>query len=95
MLNQDGNYLHLPEGKAIKSKSFLRALVNFKYISSNFRNPRRLHPCHRQVRPHNGIDYGGPVGHPIMAAGSGSVVACRLQPVQRQLCLHQRTPATL
>ena len=72
VLNTDGNY-YTPEGKAMR-KSFLRAPVNFKYISSNF-NPRRLHPVTGKVRPHNGIDYVAPVGTPIMAAGSGSVVA--------------------
>lgn len=72
VLNEDGNY-YTPEGKAMR-KSFLRAPVNFKYISSNF-NPRRLHPVTGKVRPHNGIDYVAPVGTPIMAAGSGNVVA--------------------
>ena len=72
VLNEDGNY-YTPDGKAMR-KSFLRAPVNFKYISSNF-NPRRLHPVTGKVRPHNGIDYVAPVGTPIMAAGSGSVVA--------------------
>ncbi|MGL6051685.1 MAG: peptidoglycan DD-metalloendopeptidase family protein, partial [Aeromonas salmonicida] len=72
VLNDDGNY-YTPEGKAMR-KSFLRAPVNFKYISSNF-NPRRLHPVTGKVRPHNGIDYVAPVGTPIMAAGGGSVVA--------------------
>lgn len=72
VLSEDGNY-YTPAGKAMR-KSFLRAPVNFKYISSNF-NPRRLHPVTGKVRPHNGIDYVAPVGTPIMAAGSGSVVA--------------------
>ncbi|WP_429215670.1 peptidoglycan DD-metalloendopeptidase family protein [Aeromonas veronii] len=72
VLNEDGNY-YTPEGKAMR-KSFLRAPVNFKYISSNF-NPRRLHPVTGKIRPHNGIDYVAPVGTPIMAAGSGNVVA--------------------
>ncbi|WP_368162005.1 peptidoglycan DD-metalloendopeptidase family protein [Aeromonas sp. R5-3] len=72
VLNEDGNY-YTPDGKAMR-KSFLRAPVNFKYISSNF-NPRRLHPVTGKVRPHNGIDYVAPVGTPIMAAGGGSVVA--------------------
>ncbi|MFM4804773.1 peptidoglycan DD-metalloendopeptidase family protein [Aeromonas bivalvium] len=72
VLSEDGNY-YTPAGKAMR-KSFLRAPVNFKYISSNF-NPRRLHPVTGKVRPHNGIDYVAPVGTPIMAAGGGSVVA--------------------
>ncbi len=48
VLNEDGNY-YTPDGKAMR-KSFLRAPVNFKYISSNF-NPRRLHPVTGKVRP--------------------------------------------
>ncbi|MGE6108912.1 peptidoglycan DD-metalloendopeptidase family protein [Aeromonas sobria] len=72
VLSEDGNY-YTPAGKAMR-KSFLRAPVNFKYISSNF-NPRRLHPVTGKIRPHNGIDYVAPVGTPIMASGSGSVVA--------------------
>ncbi|MGL5302220.1 MAG: peptidoglycan DD-metalloendopeptidase family protein [Aeromonas sp.] len=70
--NTDGNY-YTPAGKAMR-KSFLRAPVNFKYISSNF-NPHRLHPVTGKIRPHNGIDYVAPVGTPIIAAGSGSVIA--------------------
>ncbi|QCG47351.1 peptidoglycan DD-metalloendopeptidase family protein [Aeromonas schubertii] len=72
ILGEDGTY-YTPEGKAMR-KSFLRAPVNFRYISSNF-NPRRLHPVTGKVRPHNGIDYVAPVGTPIMASGSGNVVA--------------------
>lgn len=68
---QDGNY-YAPDGHAMR-KAFLRAPVNFKYISSNF-NPRRLHPVTGRVRPHNGIDYAAAVGTPIMAAGDGKVI---------------------
>lgn len=77
VLGPDGNY-YTPEGKAMR-KSFLRAPVNFRYISSNF-NPRRLHPVTGKVRPHNGIDYVAPVGTPIMASGSGTVVAAGYNP---------------
>jgi len=70
--HSDGNY-YAPDGRAMK-KAFLRAPVNFKYISSNF-NPRRLHPVTGKVRPHNGIDYAAPVGTPIMASGAGTVIA--------------------
>ena len=85
MLNTDGNY-YTPDGKAMR-KSFLRAPVNFKYISSNF-NPRRLHPVTGKVRPHNGIDYVAPVG-PHHGGGRRQRGGRRLQPVQRQLRLHQ------
>nr|WP_277603513.1 peptidoglycan DD-metalloendopeptidase family protein [Bowmanella dokdonensis] len=68
----DGNY-YTPEGRSMR-KSFLRAPVSFKYISSSF-NPKRLHPVLKSVRPHNGIDYAANVGTPVMAAGDGKVIA--------------------
>ena len=70
--HQDNQYYD-PSGSAMR-KSFLRAPVNFKYISSNF-NPRRLHPVTGRVRPHNGIDYAARIGTPVVAAGDGIVVA--------------------
>ncbi|UPW19257.1 peptidoglycan DD-metalloendopeptidase family protein [Agarivorans sp. TSD2052] len=68
--HDDGNY-YTPEGRPMR-KAFLRAPVNFKYISSSF-NPRRLHPVTGKVRAHNGIDYAAKVGTPILAAGDGRV----------------------
>ncbi|WP_425431714.1 peptidoglycan DD-metalloendopeptidase family protein [Ferrimonas sediminum] len=67
----DGNF-YSDKGKAMR-KAFLRAPVQFNYVSSNF-NPRRLHPVTKRVRPHNGTDYVAPVGTPIMAAGDGKVI---------------------
>ncbi|GGO69096.1 OapA family protein [Bowmanella pacifica] len=69
---EDGNY-YTPEGRSMR-KSFLRAPVNFKYISSNF-NPKRFHPIQKRVKPHNGIDYRANTGTPVVAAGDGKVVA--------------------
>ncbi|KTF13356.1 MULTISPECIES: peptidoglycan DD-metalloendopeptidase family protein [unclassified Pseudoalteromonas] len=67
----DGNF-YTPEGRSMK-KAFLRAPVNFKYISSSF-NPRRLHPVTGQVKAHRGIDYAARTGTPVVASGNGKVV---------------------
>lgn len=67
----DGNY-YKPDGSSMR-QAFLRAPVNFRYVSSNF-NPRRLHPVLGKIKAHNGVDYVAPVGTPIMAAGDGKVI---------------------
>ena len=70
----DGNGVsyYNPEGRNMK-KAFLRAPLNFSYISSNF-NPKRFHPVQKRVKPHRGIDYAAPRGTPIYAAGDGTVI---------------------
>jgi murein DD-endopeptidase MepM/ murein hydrolase activator NlpD len=68
----DGQY-YSASGRSMR-KAFLRAPVNFKYISSSF-NPRRLHPVTGYVRAHNGIDYAAKRGTPVQASGSGTVKA--------------------
>ncbi|WP_166421868.1 peptidoglycan DD-metalloendopeptidase family protein [Pseudoalteromonas sp. Z1A8] len=67
----DGNF-YTPEGRSMK-KAFLRAPVNFKYISSSF-NPRRLHPVTGQVRAHRGIDFAARTGTPVVSSGNGKVI---------------------
>ena len=51
---------------------FLRAPLEYTRVSSEF-NPRRLHPIHKRVMPHNGIDYAAPTGTPVYATGAGIV----------------------
>ena len=53
-------------------KAFLRAPVNFKYISSNFK-PKRFHPIQKRWKAHNGTDYRAAKGTPVVAAGNGKV----------------------
>lgn len=62
---------YTPEGKALR-KSFLRAPLQFNYVSSNF-NPKRFHPIQKRVKPHRGTDYRAPIGTPVRAAGDGRV----------------------
>jgi len=71
ILHSDGNY-YTPEGRSMR-KSFLRAPINFKYVSSNF-NPRRFHPVLKRWKAHRGVDYVAKVGTPVMAAGDGKVI---------------------
>ncbi len=60
-----------PDGASLE-RGFLRYPVEFSRISSNF-NPKRLHPVHNEVRPHNGVDLAAPTGTPVKSAASGRV----------------------
>ncbi|NNE04724.1 MAG: peptidoglycan DD-metalloendopeptidase family protein [Xanthomonadales bacterium] len=68
----NGPQYYAPDGRHMR-KAFLRAPLNFSYISSNF-NPKRFHPILRRVKAHNGIDYRAPQGTPVYAAGDGRVI---------------------
>ena len=70
--NEYGNY-YSPNGKSMK-KAFLRAPIAFSpRVTSSF-NPKRFHPVLKKTRPHRGVDYGGPMNTPILAAGDGKVI---------------------
>lgn len=64
-----------PEGRSMR-KAFLRDPVNFRYVSSSF-NLKRLHPIHKRVMPHRGIDYAANRGTPVLASGDGKVTIAR------------------
>ena len=68
---KDGEYYN-PEGRSMR-KAFLRAPVNFKYVSSNF-TKRRFHPTQKRWKAHRGVDYAARTGTPVVAAGNGKVI---------------------
>jgi murein DD-endopeptidase MepM/ murein hydrolase activator NlpD len=70
----DGEY-YSADGKSMR-KAFLRAPVNFKYISSNFKG-RRFHPVQKRWKAHRGVDYAAKTGTPVVAAGNGKVVRAK------------------
>ena len=61
--NEDGGSLE---------KAFLRAPLDFAYVSSHF-NPNRRHPILNTIRAHNGVDYAAKRGTPIRSTGEGVI----------------------
>lgn len=55
-------------------KQFLRAPLQFSRITSKF-SVSRFHPLLHYFRPHHGVDYGAPVGTPVMTTADGVVMA--------------------
>ena len=59
------------DGNSLR-KAFLKAPLNYKRISSGF-TYNRMHPIHKVVRPHTGVDYAAPMGTPVVTIGDGVV----------------------
>jgi murein DD-endopeptidase MepM/ murein hydrolase activator NlpD len=36
-------------------------------------NPKRMHPILKRIKPHNGTDFGAPIGTPVVAAAAGKI----------------------
>ncbi len=62
------------DGQSLR-KTFLKAPLNYKRISSRFSYARK-HPIYKVVRPHTGVDYAAPSGTPVVTIGDGVVTMC-------------------
>jgi murein DD-endopeptidase MepM/ murein hydrolase activator NlpD len=63
---------YAPDGRALK-RSFLKSPLRVFRITSKF-SPARRHPILKVVRPHLGVDYAAPIGTPVQAVASGTVI---------------------
>ncbi|MDQ6803286.1 MAG: peptidoglycan DD-metalloendopeptidase family protein [Acidobacteriota bacterium] len=54
-------------------KQFLRAPLKFSRITSKF-SKSRWHPILHCFKPHHGVDYGAPVGTPVVTTADGVVI---------------------
>ena len=61
------------DGKSLR-RSFLKAPLKVIRITSRF-STARMHPIHKVVRPHLGVDYGAPTGTHVQAVGAGTVTS--------------------
>ncbi len=68
----NGGY-YAADGTPMK-KQFLRSPLKFSRITSGYTS-KRFHPVLKKYRPHYGVDYGAPVGTPVMATADGTVVS--------------------
>lgn len=61
------------EGRPMR-KMFLRSPLRYSRVTSMFSH-RRFHPVLKKYRPHYGVDYGAPVGTPVLVTASGTVTS--------------------
>jgi murein DD-endopeptidase MepM/ murein hydrolase activator NlpD len=70
--DESGTYFD-GEGRPMR-KMFLRSPLRYSRITSMF-SQHRFHPVLHSYRPHYGVDYGAPVGTPVLVTANGEVVA--------------------
>ena len=69
--SEQGKQYFNEKGENVK-KAFLRAPLDFAYISSHF-NPNRMHPILHKIKAHNGVDYAAKRNTPVQASGDGII----------------------
>jgi murein DD-endopeptidase MepM/ murein hydrolase activator NlpD len=74
-------------------KQFLKAPLKFTRVTSGFTH-RRFHPVLNYFRPHYGVDYGAPVGTPVMTTADGVVVEARFKPAEGNFIRIRHTSKT-
>lgn len=75
----DGRAGYYAAGGTPLRKQFLKAPLKFSRVTSGF-TKKRFHPVLKYFRPHYGVDYGAPIGTPVMTTADGVVVEARYKP---------------
>ncbi|MEO8380767.1 MAG: peptidoglycan DD-metalloendopeptidase family protein [Acidobacteriota bacterium] len=75
----DGRSGYYASAGAPLRKQFLKAPLKFSRVTSGF-SKKRFHPVLKYFRPHYGVDYGAPIGTPVMSTADGVVVEARFSP---------------
>ncbi len=71
---QNGKYDYFDDQAGSLQRTFLKAPLKFKRISSKF-SYSRYHPVLKIRRPHMGVDYAADIGTPVHTIGDGTVIA--------------------
>jgi len=67
------NYYYNADGQPLR-RQFLSSPLPYSRVTSRF-SMSRFHPILKRRMPHYGVDYGAPVGTPVRATASGTVLS--------------------